>query len=160
MVRRLGRVTVLMADGDAACRRLMGEAFAARRPDCDLRTAGDGEELMDYLYRRGPYCDPARSPRPSLLLLGWDLPGRSGPESLRAIRADAALRPLPIVVLGGSPAGGDVARAYDLGAAAFIRKPTMPEGMAGVVEAIGRYWLDVVELPDVSKGDTDGPRPR
>jgi two-component system response regulator len=160
MTRRRRRVTVLVADGDAEGRRLMGEAFAARRPDCDLRFAGDGEELLNYLCRRGPYREPARSPRPGLLLLGWDLPGKGGPESLRAIRADPASRPLPVVVLGTSEAGGDAARAYDLDAASFILKPTTPEGMAGVVEALGRYWLDVVELPDADKGDADGPPPR
>ena len=160
MTRRGRRITVLVADRDAEGRRMMGEAFAARRPDCDLRFAGNGEELMDYLRRRGPYSDPARSPRPGLLLLGWDLPGRSGPESLWAIRADPALRPLPVVVLGASEAGGDVDRAYDLGAAAFVRKPTTPQGMAGFVEAVGGYWLDVVELPDMDKGDADELPPR
>jgi CheY-like chemotaxis protein len=153
------RVTVLVAEGDAECRRLVGEAFAARWPDCGVRFAGDGEELMDYLCRRGPYRDPARSPRPSLLLLDWDLPGKGGLELLRAIRADPALRPLPIVVLGSAKAGGNGACAYELGAASFIVKPTTPAGMTEVAEALGSYWLDVVELPNARKGDADGPSP-
>jgi CheY-like chemotaxis protein len=159
MTRRCCRVTELVADGDAECRRLLGETFAARWPDCGVRFAADGEELMNYLCRRGPYRDQARSPRPGVLVLDWDLPGKGGLELLSAIRADPALRPLPVVVLGSSKAGGDIARAYDLDAASFIPKPTAPEGMAALAEALGRYWLDFVELSNARKGDAHGPPP-
>jgi CheY-like chemotaxis protein len=147
MTRLRRRVTVLVADGDAEGRRLMGEAFAARWPDCDLRFAGDGEQLLNYLCRRGPYRDPACSCSTGICQAraGWSRSGRYGPP--------------PVVVLGPSKAGGDVARAYDLDAASFILKPTTPEGMAGVIEALGKSWLDV-ELPDADKGDADGPPPR
>lgn len=75
----------------------------------------DGEELMDYLHRRGPYTDPQRSPRPGLILLDLNMPRKDGREALEEIKSDPVLRRIPVVVLTTSNAEADILRSYDLG---------------------------------------------
>ena len=157
MTRRRRRVTLLVADGDAEGRRLMSEAFAALWPDCDLRFAGDGEELMDYLLRRGKYADPSSSPRPAILLLDLNMPKKDGREALKEIKADPQLRQIRVIVLTTSKAEEDIYRSYDISATSFITKPVKFDALVEVVKALGKYWLEIVELPpDGTENPTPG----
>src|SRR5690242_20888530 len=92
-------VTILMADDDADDRLLVKEAFEERRLANDMYFVQDGEELLDYLYRRGKYEDPRLSPRPDLILLDLNMPKKDGREALREIKSDPALRSIPVIVL-------------------------------------------------------------
>src|ERR687893_1855302 len=116
-------ITILMADDDADDRMMTQEAFAESRIANDLRFVVDGEELMDYLKRRGRYADPALSPRPGLILLDLNMPRKDGREALREIKADPSLRQIPVVVLTTSKAEEDIYGTYDLGVNSFITKP-------------------------------------
>jgi PAS domain S-box-containing protein len=113
----------------------------------DLRFVEDGEELMDYLLRRGRYSDPAASPRPGLILLDLNMPKKDGREALVEIKADANLRSIPVVVLTTSKAEKDVVSSYDLGVNSFITKPVGFTGLVEAVQAFSTYWLEIVELP-------------
>src|SRR4051794_1239247 len=106
-------ITILMADDDPDDRELTREAFVESRLANDLRFVQDGEELLDYLYRRGKYADPATSPWPSVILLDLNMPKKDGREALREIRAEPRFRGIRVVVMTTSKAEQDVVRSYD-----------------------------------------------
>jgi CheY-like chemotaxis protein len=140
-------ITILLADDDEDDRLLAKEALAESRLANDLHMVKDGEELMDYLYRRGEYGLLEDSPRPGLILLDLNMPKKDGREALREIKSDVALRQIPVVVLTTSKAEEDIYRTYDLGANSFITKPVMFESLIGVMKDLGKYWFEIVELP-------------
>lgn len=140
-------ITILLADDDADDRMLTRDALAESRVANDLRLVEDGEELMDYLHRRGKYADAATSPRPGLILLDLNMPRKDGREALREIKGEPSLRHIPIVVLTTSKAEEDIYRTYDLGVNSFITKPVSFQGLVAVMKALGKYWFEIVELP-------------
>ena len=140
-------ITILLADDDADDRMLARDALAESRVANDLRFVEDGEELLEYLHRRGRYADPSTSPRPGLILLDLNMPRKDGREALREIKGDPSLRHIPIVVLTTSKAEEDIYRTYDLGVNSFITKPVSFDGLVAVMKALGRYWFEIVELP-------------
>ncbi len=140
-------ITILLADDDEEDRMLTAGALEESRVVNDLRFVEDGDELLDYLYHRGKYSDPHSSPLPGLILLDLNMPRKDGREALREIKADPDLRRIPIVVLTTSKAEEDIYRTYDLGANSFVTKPVSFEGLVNVMRDIGRYWIEIVELP-------------
>jgi CheY-like chemotaxis protein len=102
---------------------------------------------MDYLKRRGPYAAPDAAPRPGLILLDLNMPRKDGREALREIKSDPDLRTIRVVVLTTSKAEEDIYRTYDLSAASYITKPVTFAGLTEVIRTIGKYWLEIVELP-------------
>jgi CheY-like chemotaxis protein len=140
-------ITILMADDDPDDRMLTKRAFIKSRIANDLRFVEDGQELMDYLKRQGRYQDPATSPRPGLILLDLNMPRVSGSEALEEIQADPELKPIRVVILTTSKAEEDILRFYGLNAASYIVKPVTFEGLVDVVTTLGKYWLEIVELP-------------
>jgi len=142
------RITILVAEDDEDDRLLMQEALEENRLANDLHFVVDGEDLMDYLLRRGKYRDPKSAPRPSLILLDLNMPRKDGREALKEIKADPNLRKIPIVVLTTSKAEEDILRTYDLGVSSFIAKPVVFDSMVQIMKMIGTYWFEIVELPD------------
>jgi CheY-like chemotaxis protein len=154
MTERTKAITILMADDDADDRLMTKEAFEESRLANDLRFVEDGVELLDYLHRRGKYADPAASPRPGLILLDLNMPKKDGREALKEIKADPKLKSIRVVVLTTSKAEEDIYRTYDLSAASYITKPVTFGGMAEVIKTLGKYWLEIVELPgEETSGD-------
>lgn len=141
-------ITILMADDDADDRQLAREAFDEAKLASDLRFVEDGAELLEYLQRRGKYADPATSPRPGIILLDLNMPKVDGREALSRMKLDPDLKRLPVVVLTTSCAEIDIVRSYNLSAASYITKPITFEGLVDLVRTLGRYWLEIVELPD------------
>ena len=139
-------IAILMAEDDPDDRLLACEAFEESRLANELHLVEDGEELMDYLYRRGEY-DEASAPRPGVILLDLNMPRKDGREALREIKADPDLRRIPVVVLTTSKAEEDILRTYDLGVNSFIVKPVTFANLVEVMRALGRYWFEIVELP-------------
>jgi two-component system response regulator len=137
-----------MADDDADDRQMTRDAFAESRIANDLRFAENGVELMDYLNRRGKYSDPADSPRPGLILLDLNMPKKDGREALEEIKANPNLKNIRIVILTTSKTEEDIFRTYDLGACSFITKPVTFTGLVDVIKTLGKYWLEIVELPN------------
>lgn len=140
-------VNILIADDDQDDCLMTREAFRECRIANRLHFVHDGEALLDYLKRRPPYDDEQRSPMPGLILLDLNMPLKDGREALMEIKADAALRVIPVVILTTSSAEEDVLRSYDIGVNSFITKPVSYSGLLEVIRALGRYWLDIVELP-------------
>ncbi len=140
-------ITILIAEDDEEDRMLASEALRESRLTNEVRFVEDGEELLDYLRRSGKFSDPASSPFPGLILLDLNMPRKDGREALREIKADPALRRIPIVVMTTSKLEEDILRTYDLGANSFITKPVKFEGLVQIMREIGRYWIEIVELP-------------
>ena len=149
-------ITILVADDDEEDRALAQEALTRARLANNLRFVTDGEDLMNYLHRRGPYSAPGAAPRPGLVLLDIKMPKKDGFACLREIRADASLRQLPVVVLTTSSAEEDIYRSYDLGVNSFVSKPVTLQGLVDAMVALGRYWFEIVELPRTP--DVQAPR--
>lgn len=137
-----------MADDDADDRVLTRDALQESRVINDLRFVEDGEELLDYLQRRGKYADENEYPRPGLILLDLNMPKKDGREALKEIKADPELRRIPIVVMTTSQAEEDIYRSYDLGASSFITKPVTFERLVELMRTMGQYWVEFVELPN------------
>lgn len=150
-------ITILMADDDADDRQMTLEAFEESRLANDLRFVEDGAELMDYLFHRNKYSDPSNSPRPGLILLDLNMPKKDGREALREIKSDPRLKSIRIVVMTTSKAEEDILRTYDLGAESYVTKPVTFTSLVDVVRTLGKYWLEIVELPaGSSEGDGNG----
>jgi CheY-like chemotaxis protein len=141
-------ITILMADDDEEDCALTKEAMSNARLANEMRFVHDGEELMDYLHRRGTYADAgSEAPRPGVILLDLNMPKKDGREALGEIKSDPDLRRIPVCVLTTSAAEQDIFRSYDLGVNSFITKPVTFAGLVEVLNAWSRYWFEIVELP-------------
>lgn len=141
-------ITILIADDDADDRMMIKDALHENRLANNLRFVPDGEELMDYLKRRGKYKDESESPRPGLVLLDLNMPKKDGREALKEIKNDTDLRAIPVVVLTTSKAEVDVYRTYNLGVNSFITKPVTFDSLVTITRDLGHYWFEIVELPE------------
>lgn len=124
-------------------REALEESFVINQ----LREVEDGEELMDYLHRRGAYSGPDAAPRPGLILLDLNMPRKNGHEALREIKSDPLLRRIPIIVLTTSQAEADIVLSYDLGVSSFISKPVSFVALVETMKAFGKYWIEIVAVP-------------
>lgn len=140
-------VIILIADDDPDDCLLVQMAMAESRVVNDIRFVHDGEELMDYLQRKGKYSDPASSPRPGVILLDLNMPRKDGREALREIKADPDLKRTPVIILTTSSAEEDVLKSYDLGVSSFIVKPIAFDSLIEVMNTLGKYWIEIVQLP-------------
>jgi CheY-like chemotaxis protein len=140
-------ITILLADDDPDDRQLTRDAFKENRLANALATVEDGEELLEYLHRRGKYKELQNTPLPGLILLDLNMPRKDGREALKEIKAHPEFRRIPIVVLTTSKAEEDILRTYDLGVNSYITKPVTFKSLVEIVKVLGRYWFEVVELP-------------
>lgn len=133
--------TILMAEDDSDDRFLMYDAFKTVKCRGKLRFVGDGEELMEYLGRRGRFVDPALSPRPSFILLDLNMPKRDGRQALVEIKADPELTDIPIVIWTTSGLQEDKTLCLEAGADAFLTKPDNYEELEKTVKKLCHKWL-------------------
>src|SRR5277367_3350057 len=140
-------ITILYADDDAEDRMLVKDAWEESRLANELHFVEDGEELMEFLQRRGKYADLGSSSLPGMILLDLNMPRKDGREALQEIKADPRLRSIPVVVLTTSKAEEDILRAYDLGVNSFILKPVTFQSLVDLTLTLSKYWFEVVELP-------------
>jgi len=140
-------ITILIADDDPDDRDLTRDALKECRLANDVHFVHDGEELMDYLNRKGAYEQLAGMPLPGLILLDLNMPRKDGREALKEIKADPVLRRIPIVVLTTSKAEEDILRTYDLGVNSYVTKPVTFDSLVDTIKILGRYWFEIVELP-------------
>lgn len=140
-------ITILLAEDDEEDRYLIGEALDEGRVTHRLYVVENGEQLLDYLYRRGKYADLEQWPVPDLILLDLNMPRKDGREVLEEIRFDPELRRTPIVVLTTSSADEDIVRSYDQGVSGFVTKPVTFRELMEVMKSIGTYWGKTSTLP-------------
>ena len=137
-------ITILLADDDIEDRQFTIDALEESHVLNQLFTVENGEELLDFLYKKGKY---KAMPRPGLIILDLNMPKTDGREALKIIKTDGDLRQIPVVVLTTSQAEEDIYKSYDLGVSSFITKPVTFERLVKVMKALGKYWFEIVELP-------------
>jgi two-component system response regulator len=111
----------------------------------DMYVAGDGEEALNYLFRRGEFRDARR---PDLILLDLNLPKKDGCEVLAEVKADSDLTVIPVVVLTTSAAKSDVLRMYRLHANSYVTKPVGFDQFLSAIQHIEDFWLTLARLCD------------
>jgi len=146
-------IVILMADDDEDDILLTQKALQKGKLLNTLYSVRDGEELIDYLLLRGAYTDTAQAPRPGIILLDLNMPKKDGREALKEIKSHPDLQDIPIVVFSTSKAEEDIYRSYQLGVNSFITKPVTFDSLIDVMQALGKYWFEIVTLPtDTKKG--------
>jgi CheY-like chemotaxis protein len=137
-------IEILLVEDNPGDVRLIIEAMREAKLDNRFHVVEDGVEAMQFLRREGRFGD---APRPDLILLDLNLPKKDGRAVLAEVKADPALKRIPVVVLTTSQAEEDVLRAYDLHANCYITKPVDMEQFMKVVAQIDEFWVRVVTLP-------------
>lgn len=136
----------MIADDDPDDRLLAKEAFLENHLENELFFTEDGEDLLDFLYRRNKY-EGKNLPLPDLILLDLNMPKKDGREVLMEIKQHPQLKRIPVIVLTTSQADEDIIGTYDLGVNSFITKPVTFEALVDVVKEMGNYWFRLVSLP-------------
>ncbi len=144
-------ISILIADDDADDRMMAKDALDECRLTNHIDFVEDGVELLAYLRGQGKYAAPGAARRPGLIILDLNMPKMDGREALQAIKADPSLRRIPVVVMTTSKAEEDIYRTYELGVSSFITKPVTFDGLVAVMRDLGRYWFEIVELPDTER---------
>ena len=130
---------LLFAEDDDEDWMLIEDTFAECHSPNRLERVKDGVELLERLR------DTSKE-QPSLVLLDLKMPLKNGHEALEEIRADEALRHIPVVIMTSSRSEADIYRSYYSGANSYIAKPVQEKHL----KSMRRYWMDVVSLPQVS----------
>jgi CheY-like chemotaxis protein len=138
-------IAILLVEDNEGDARLAMEAMRESKIRNTLHHVRDGEEAMAFLRREGKFAD---APRPDLVLLDLNLPRKDGREVLAEIKADDALKRVPVVILTVSSDEEDIFKAYGLHANCFITKPLDFQQFVKVVKSIEDFWLSIVKLPD------------
>jgi CheY-like chemotaxis protein len=125
---------ILLVDDDSAGAELTLAALSMVDPEASVAVVGDGEEALDYLFRRGAYEGLADEP-PGSMLLDLKMPKVDGHEVLRQVRADPALRGLKVVVLTSSDQPQDRELSRQLGTDDYVLKSP---GIAGLIDELRR----------------------
>lgn len=137
-------VEVLLVEDDPADELMTREAFEDNKIRNTLHVVRDGEEALDFLYRRGRH---AGAPRPDLILLDLNLPKYDGREVLGVVKNDPELALIPVVVLTTSSAEEDILRSYQLHANAYVTKPVDLDQFMAAIRQIDQFFVTVVKLP-------------
>lgn len=124
---------------------LIREGLAEARLCNELFLAEDGDQAMEFLLRQGEHGD---APRPDLILLDLNMPGKDGRQVLAEIKGNPDLCRIPVVVLTSSKAEEDVLRSYDLHANCYITKPVDLDKFLKIVQSIKGFWFSVVTLSE------------
>jgi CheY-like chemotaxis protein len=140
-------INILLVEDNPGDVRLTQEAFKEGMITNNLHVVMDGEAAMEFLNQQGKHAD---APRPDLILLDLNLPRMNGREVLAAIKADAELKRIPVVVLTTSQDETDIMESYRQFASSYIVKPVSMEKFIKVVASFKQYWLSVVKLPGES----------
>ncbi|HEY9331340.1 MAG TPA: response regulator [Streptomyces sp.] len=137
-------IEVLLVEDDPGDELMTREAFEDNKIRNTLHVVRDGQEALDFLYRRGEHGD---APRPDLILLDLNLPKYDGRQVLEQIKQDPELSLIPVVVLTTSSAEEDILRSYKLHANAYVTKPVDLDQFIAAVRQIDEFFVTVVRLP-------------
>ncbi|MBV8789944.1 MAG: response regulator [Mycobacterium sp.] len=139
-------IDILLVEDDPGDELITREAFEHNKLKNRLHVAHDGEEGLDYLYKRGRFEEAAR---PDLILLDLNLPKYDGRQLLEKIKSDPDLARIPVVVLTTSSAEEDILKSYKLHANAYVTKPVDLDQFMKAVRQIDEFFVQVVRLPGI-----------
>lgn len=139
-------IEILLVEDNPGDVRLTREALKEEKICNQLHVAKDGDEAIDFLYRRNGF---AEAPRPDIILLDLNLPKKTGQEVLAEIKDNPELRCIPVVILTTSEAEEDILKAYDNHANCYITKPVELQKFMEIVRRIETFWFSIVKLPSL-----------
>ena len=137
-------VEILLAEDNPGDARLTEKAFDRGNVVNNLHVVENGIETMKFLTREGEYRE---KPRPDIVLLDLNMPGKDGWEVLEEVRDDPELARIPVIVLTSSEAEKDIVKSYELQANAYLTKPVDFQGFLEIVDGFEQFWLSVVKMP-------------
>lgn len=149
-------VVIVMADDDPDDFFIVGEVLRENGFKNDFRLCSDGEELMEYLLRRGRYKDAEKNPMPGIILLDLNMPKIDGRQVLAEIKENQKLRYIPVIILTTSTDPLDIDFCYKTGANSYIEKPESFEMLSTVLTLAIKHWTRNAELP-VAQQEADRP---
>jgi two-component system response regulator len=139
--------TILLVEDNPNDEALTLRALKKNNIQDRVVVAHDGAEALDYLFATGSFQDRSPSDVPTLILLDLKLPKVDGLEVLRRLRANTRTKLLPVVILTSSNEERDLVAGYGSGANSYIRKPVDFTEFTETVRHLGRYWLQINEVP-------------
>lgn len=143
---------ILLVEDNPDDEMLALRAFKKNNITNEIVVARDGVEALDYLFGNAGYAGRDTTHQPALILLDLKLPKMDGLEVLKALRADARTRLIPVVVLTTSKEEDDLLKSYTFGANSYIRKPVDFNQFIDAVRQVGLYWLVLNEpLPAIGR---------
>jgi CheY-like chemotaxis protein len=122
-------------------------AFKKANVSNELYHCEDGDDALDFLYKKGKYSDSKDIPLPGIILLDLNLPGTDGRDVLAQVKNDPDLKTIPVIVLTTSSDPRDISQCYSDGANSYIQKPVNLSGFVKAVEQLKEYWFEIVILP-------------
>lgn len=137
-------INILLVEDNPGDVLLARIAFEKSKFSVNVEVASDGQEALDYLYKKGRFSG---SGTPDLILLDLNLPAKSGSEVLADLKSDEELKVIPVIILTTSQAEWDIIRCYKLHANCFVNKPFGFESFDAVVACIEDFWFKIVRLP-------------
>lgn len=140
-------MTILLVEDNVADAKLTREALTEAGVRHELFVVGDGEEATRFLNKGIGY---EHAPRPNVILLDLNLPGKHGFEVLAEIKADPVLRRIPVVVISNSHAREDIDKVYQLRGNSYVGKSGDLEEFFASVKSMAEFWLEKAELPSIS----------
>ena len=138
---------ILLVEDNPGDIELTREAFEDAGFRNNLNIVMDGDEALDYLYKRGGF---ESATTPDIILLDLNLPKRDGREVLEEIKKDSHLRRIPTIILTSSGADRDIIESYNLHANCYIIKPVDASKFMKAVSRIESFWIDIVCLPSTA----------
>ncbi|MCW2286776.1 two-component system response regulator [Rhodoblastus acidophilus] len=140
---------VLVAEDHIHDKIILEEVFSRAGIKADLRFVGDGEQLLDYLNRRGRYAEEGAAPTPALILLDLNMPRLDGRRVIRMMRGDETLRHFPVIALSTSESQKHITEAYSIGINAYLVKPANIPDYVAKIASLWQFWMATASLPVV-----------
>ena len=142
-------ITILLVEDDEAHAEIVKRNLQDFKMANKIIHLTDGQLALDYLYRRGHFKDPIKSPKPGMILLDLRLPKIDGMEVLKIIKTDPDFARIPIVIMTTSSAEKDIAQAYDHYANSYLVKPLDLKQFVDLLDCFGYYWLIWNQYPQL-----------
>jgi two-component system response regulator len=129
-------------DAELTLRALRNENFKA-----GVQVVRDGEEALDYLFRRGDYSNRPSYASPKLVLLDLKLPRIGGLQVIEQVKSSEETRSIPVVVLSSSGEQRDILESYRLGVNSYIQKPVDIREFRQAIKMLVFYWMEINRSP-------------
>jgi len=136
---------ILLVEDNEGDVRLIKEAFSESKINKHFSVAKDGEDALNYLYKKGQYS--SNTIRPDIILLDINLPKKNGFEVLNQIKNDPELKRIPVIMLSSSSSEDHISKSYELNANCYVTKPVDFDEYSEVVKTIEDFWFDKEKLP-------------
>ena len=138
-------IRILLVEDSPGDVDLTREALEESKVKNKLDVVIDGQQALDFLYKKGEFSN---SKTPDLILLDLNLPNIDGREVLANIKKHKDLRRIPVVILTSSKAEEDIIKTYNLHANCYVQKPLDFNSFMEIVKQIENFWMSIVVLPD------------